>query len=199
MHSESADKIEYMLNKVPPRAASLLVSEPFMLDPNFKRSVVLLCEHDDTDGTLGFILNQPDVLTLGDVLADLSEAPFRLFIGGPVGRDTLHFVHKCYDRLNSGIELANGVYWGGNFEALRLLIQRKEIGEDEIKFFMGYSGWSPGQLDQELQENTWMVSSSYHPDIVFENDEENLWREAIVNLGPKYAHVAKFPQNPMWN
>lgn len=188
-----------MLNKVPPRTASLLVSEPFMLDPHFQRAVVLLCEHDDTDGTLGFILNQPDVLTLGDVLAELPDAPFRLFIGGPVGRDTLHFVHKCYDRLNSGTELSNGVYWGGNFEALKLLIQHNEIGEDEIKFFMGYSGWSPGQLDQELKENTWMVSGSYHPDIIFESNEENLWKEAVVNLGPKYAHVANFPQNPLWN
>lgn len=187
-----------MLNKTQPQTRSLLVSEPFMLDPNFNRSVVLLAEHND-QGSMGWVLNQPSNLVLSDVMDDIYDADFRLFIGGPVGQDSIQFVHKCYDKLNSGIDLGDGVYWGGNFESLKLLIERDEIQPNEIKFFLGYSGWTAGQLDQELRENTWMVSNTYHPDIIFVDDEENLWKEAVVNLGPKYAHVAQFPKNPMWN
>lgn len=179
--------------------SSLLVSEPFMLDPNFQRAVVLICENDEATGTVGYVLNQPGVLLLKDVIEDLPDAEFRLYVGGPVAQDTVHFVHKCYDRLNSGIALGNGLYWGGNFEVLKLLIRNQDIAADEIKFFLGYAGWAPDQLDAELKENAWMVSNQYHPDIVFVDDAENLWREAVVNLGPKYAHVANFPQNPLWN
>lgn len=187
-----------MKNESEPTVRSLLVSEPFMLDSNFVRSVVLLGEHGP-DGTIGWVLNQPSNLILSDVMPDVVNGNFRLFIGGPVGQDSIQFVHKCYDRLDSGIDLGEGVYWGGNFEVLKLLIEQEAIQPDEIKFFLGYSGWTAGQLKQEIAENTWMVSNSFHEDLIFVDDEENLWKEAVVNLGPKYAHVAQFPKNPSWN
>lgn len=187
-----------MLSNITPQQGSLLLSEPFMLDPNFQRSVVLLCEHNE-EGTVGLVLNQPSALLLKDVMLDMPDAEYQLFVGGPVGQDSVQFVHKCYDRLNSGIAIGEDLYWGGNFEALKLLIKDRAIGVDEIKFFIGYSGWSKDQLTKELKENTWMIGNSYNPDIVFVNDEENLWKEAVISLGPRYAHVAGFPQNPMWN
>lgn len=187
-----------MINRSSPKLKSLLISEPFMMDPNFIRSVVLLCEHNE-EGTIGFILNQPSTILLKDAMEDMPNADFPIYIGGPVGMDSLQFVHKCYDRLLSGMDLGDGVYWGGDFELLKNLIRDGEIKNDEIKFFLGYSGWTEDQLEYELKENTWMVSNSFNPDLIFVHDEENLWKEAIVNLGPKYAHVAQFPINPMWN
>jgi len=187
-----------MINKNIPRVRSLLVSEPFMLDPNFIRSVVILCEHDE-NGTVGLVLNQPSNLQVKDVVENMPDVDFPLYIGGPVGIESIQFIHKCGDRLSGGVALGDGISWGGNFEALILLLENKEIDKDEIKFFMGYSGWTEGQLESELKDNTWMVSNDFNPDIVFVHDEENLWKEAVVNLGPKYAHVAQFPQNPMWN
>lgn len=188
-----------MFNKNTPQVASLLISEPFMLDPNFQRSVVLLCEHNDEEGTIGYVLNQPASLLLRDVINDMPEAAFPLFYGGPVAHDSIHFIHKCPDKLHSGVGLGNDIYWGGNFESLKILIQNGDITPEEVKFFIGYSGWSPGQLDMELSENAWVISNHYNPDITFVNHGENLWKEAIVSLGPKYAHVANFPQNPTWN
>jgi len=187
-----------MINRNQPQIGSLLVSEPFMLDPNFTRSVVLLGE-DNESGVIGWVLNQPSELYLSDVMEDMEGVNFRLYIGGPVGHDSLQFVHKCYNKLQSGSDLGNGIYWGGNFETLRTLLLNNQIEEEEVKFFLGYSGWTNGQLEQEIQENTWMVSNHYNPDLVFVNDGEDLWKEAVVNLGPKYAHVAQFPKNPMWN
>lgn len=187
-----------MFNRNLPRVASLLLSEPFMLDPNFKRSVILLCEHNE-EGTFGYVLNQPAVIQLSDVMEDLPEANYPLFIGGPVAQNSFHFIHKCPDKIPDGTDLGNGLFWGGNFETLTIRIKNKDIAQDEVKLFLGYSGWNPGQLDRELTENTWAVTNDYHPDITLGTDDENLWKDAIVALGEKYAHIANFPQNPMWN
>ncbi|MXV15452.1 YqgE/AlgH family protein [Hufsiella ginkgonis] len=187
-----------MLNPTTPRTSGLLVSEPFMLDPNFKRSVVLLTEHDE-NGTVGYVLNQRSNLLLRDILEECPEADHAVFVGGPVGGDSLHFIHRCYDRMNSGEEIGNGIYWGGNFETLKLLVNSGQVEPHEIKFFMGYSGWGVAQLDQEIGQNSWLVTNHYNNDIVFLDDEENLWKEVVIGLGPRYAHIAKFPENPMWN
>ncbi|WP_379091710.1 YqgE/AlgH family protein [Pedobacter sp. UC225_65] len=187
-----------MLSNITPSAGKLLISEPFLSDPNFKRSVVLIAEHE-MQGTVGFILNQPSSLLLKDLVPDLWEANYPVFIGGPVEVDTVHFIHRCYDKLNSGEEIANGIYWGGNFETLKILVNNNSISENEVKFFLGYSGWGESQLAEEIKENTWIVSDKYHPDVVFSANEEELWREVIIDLGPKYAHISNFPSDPRLN
>ncbi len=187
-----------MLNFVEPQASSLLISEPFMLDNNFRRSVVLLTEHDEL-ATIGYILNHRSNLLLRDVIDECPEADFPVFVGGPVANDTLHFIHRCFDRMNSGEEIAPGIFWGGNFETLKLLVNSQQVGVEEVKFFIGYSGWGEGQLSEELKKNSWLVSNDYRQDTIFVDDEENIWKEAIISLGPRYAHIAQFPENPMWN
>jgi putative transcriptional regulator len=187
-----------MLSPIAPSSGKLLISEPFLMDPNFKRSVVLLTQHDD-EGTIGFILNHPSALLLKNLIPELENADFPVYIGGPVATDTIHFIHRCYDRLNDGEEIAEGIYWGGNFEALRILIDTSQIDVSEVKFFIGYSGWAAEQLQNELVENTWIVSDQYSQDVVFSDNEEEAWREVIINLGPKYAHVSKFPIDPNLN
>lgn len=181
-----------------PSAGKLLISEPFMKDPNFTRSVVLLTAHGE-EGTMGFVINQPGNLLLKDLVPEFTNADFPVYYGGPVGNDTLHFIHRCYDRMNDGEEIARGIYWGGNFETLRILMNEGAIAPDEIKFFVGYSGWEEKQLEEEMEVNTWIVSDQFHPDTIFSNSEEQMWRDVIVNLGPKFAHVSKFPQNPNLN
>lgn len=187
-----------MLSPIAPSEGKLLISEPFLMDPNFKRSVVLLTQHHE-EGTIGFILNHPSKFKLGDLIPEMENTEFPVYIGGPVATDTIHFIHRCYDKLNDGEEIAKGIYWGGNFEALTVLVNTGGIDQSEVKFFIGYSGWSEHQLQNELVENTWIVSDQYDSDVVFSDNEEEVWREVIVNLGTKYAHVSKFPQNPNLN
>ncbi len=151
------------------------------------------------EGAVGFILNQLSNLLVKDVIPDLAMADFPLFIGGPVEVDTIHFIHRCYDKLFSGEEIMDGVFWGGDFDALKDLINTNNINADEVKFFIGYSGWSAAQLKEEVETNTWIVSDQYHPDTLFSDNEEELWKEVIINLGPKYAHVSKFPTDPSLN
>lgn len=187
-----------MLNRIEPSTGKLLISEPFLMDPNFKRSVILLTEHSE-EGTIGFVLNQPSNLLLKDLIPDLWQANYTVYVGGPVEMDTIHFIHRCYDKLNSGEEISNGIYWGGNFETLKILVNNNAIDETEVKFFVGYSGWGEEQLQAEITENTWIVSEKYQKDTLFSHSEEELWRKVIIDLGPKYAHITNFPIDPNLN
>ncbi len=187
-----------MLSLLNPSVGKLLISEPFLADPNFKRAVVLLSDYGE-GGAMGFILNQPSNLIVKDLIPDLWEANFPVYIGGPVEVDTIHFIHRCYDKLNSGEKIGQGIYWGGDFETLKLLVNNNSIEEHEVKFFLGYSGWGFNQLQEELASNTWIVSDQFHEDTVFSNNEEALWKEVIINLGPKYAHLSNFPIDPNLN
>jgi putative transcriptional regulator len=186
-----------MINQSDPQSGSLLVSEPFMLDPNFKRSVVLLTEHS-TAGSVGFVLNQRSDFILSDIIPECGDCSFPVYIGGPVANDTLHFIHRSYENLQGGIEIKDGLYWGADFDTLKELINRNQVHPQDIRFFIGYSGWAEEQLPTELEQNSWLVSNKYSLDALF-GDDENLWREVVIGLGPKYAHIANFPENPMWN
>jgi putative transcriptional regulator len=187
-----------MLSSITPAAGRLLISEPFMMDPNFKRSVIFLTEHSD-EGTLGYVLNHASEYMLGDVLPDTSYSEMPVYVGGPVANNTLHFIHRCPDKIQGGIEIWDGVYWGGDYDQVKRLISDYQLKEEEIRFFAGYSGWTPGQLETEIEENTWIVANKFNAEILFTNDEQNLWREVVIGLGQKYAHIANFPENPMLN
>ena len=187
-----------MLSKDIPTKGTLLISEPFMADPNFKRSVVLLTEHS-LEGTVGYVLNQKSDFLLKDVISDCWDANFQVYIGGPVAADTLHFIHQIPDQILGGADLGNGLFWGGDFEALKILINNYAIKEEDIKFFIGYSGWSKDQLHDELAVNSWIVSNKYNPAMLLDEDDSKLWKEAILNLGVKYAHIVNFPQDPALN
>ncbi|MFD2744276.1 MULTISPECIES: YqgE/AlgH family protein [Sphingobacterium] len=188
-----------MFSEYQPKQGSLLVSEPFMVDQNFERSVVLLCEHDAEDGSVGLILNHRSFMMLSDIVAGVENLTFPVYLGGPMEQNTMYFVHEAYDRLQSGTPVIDNLYWGGDFERLIDLINRNEISQDEVKLFLGYSGWSPDQLESEIQQNCWAVHNTYSTDLAFILDGEDLWKHTLVSLGPKYAHVANFPKRPEYN
>ncbi len=186
-----------MLSNQKPSVGKLLISEPFMLDPNFKRSVVFLTEHNKT-GSMGFVLNQKSGFLLSDVLEDFDEVEYQIYTGGPVEPDTLHFVHALGDQISGGQEISPGVFWGGNFEALKVLFASKLVPEDKIKFFIGYSGWAPEQLMEEMESNAWFVADA-KPEFIFADGEKALWKETVSSLGQKYSLMVNFPENPSLN
>jgi putative transcriptional regulator len=187
-----------MLSTIQAATGHLLISEPFMMDPNFKRSVIILTEYSE-QGCVGLVLNHQSDYLLGDILPDLSYSEMPVYIGGPVGNDTLHFIHQCPDKIPHGLEIAEGVYWGGDFETVKKLINTYQLSQDEIKFFTGYSGWTAGQLESELRDNAWIVTDKFRPETIFGQDDNNLWRQVVIGLGQRYAHIANFPENPSLN
>lgn len=187
-----------MFNVCKPAQGSLLLSEPFMADPTFERSVILICEHDE-NGTLGIILNNRSHLLLSDILDGVESLDFPIYFGGPVAPNTLFYIHCAHDKLQSGTHITQDIYWGDDFEKLLFLIDEKLIDSKEVKFFLGYSGWAENQLNAEIDQNTWVVHDSFDSSLSFLTDGENLWKQALISLGPKYAHVANFPRSPNLN
>jgi putative transcriptional regulator len=169
-----------------------------MIDPNFKRSVILLTEYSDV-GAMGFILNHESEFSLGDLLPELSYADFPVFAGGPVAGNTLHFIHRCPEKIVDSVQLGENLFWGGDFETVKELIKSYNLRTDEIKFFTGYSGWTSRQLDDEIRDDSWIVANPIKSDIIFSDNEENLWRQVVIGLGTRYAHIANFPENPELN
>lgn len=169
-----------------------------MLDPNFERSVILL-SHYDANGSLGFVLNMRTNLHLSDIVPELPDCTIPIYLGGPVAQKELFFVHRRFDLLLSGEEVSSGIYFGGDPEKLVLLLRQKQLDTEDIKFFVGYSGWAKDQLEEEIQGNSWAVQNKWTTDMIFEGDGELLWKQAVIGLGAKYAHVANFPQTPDLN
>ena len=184
-------------NKLKPEKGRLLVSEPFLPDPNFERTIVLLCEHND-DGSFGFVLNKPSLVQVGDVISDLADFSSPVYMGGPVQQDTLHYIHRLPD-LKDSIKITDEIFWGGDFERLTSLLNIKQIDPQDIKFFLGYSGWSAGQLDLELEADSWIVNDRTSELLVFETNTEMMWREALKNMGGRFSVYSNYPVDPSMN
>lgn len=177
------------------RPGILLVAPPMLRDPNFWRTVVLLCAHD-AEGSFGLILNRPVTLTLRDVL----EVPvnYPLSLGGPVQPDTLHILHQLGETIPNAQQVTDGVYWGGEVEALLEKLRTDPPEPERIRCFLGYAGWAPGQLEAEYEAGGWLVvpAQAHH---VFQNDPLQLWRQVLRSMGGEYALLANFPEDPRLN
>jgi putative transcriptional regulator len=178
------------------KAGSLLVAEPFLQDPNFARTVVFVCEHSE-EGSVGFVLNRPTDIRLNEVLPNMYNRPVLLNQGGPVELDTLHMLHSMPDLLG-GNEIAPGLYWGGSYDALQSVITDDKYPEADLKLFLGYSGWTAGQIDKEMGEGSWLVAEP-SKNIIFGTDPKMAWRDAIYSLGKNYELLANMPLHPQLN
>ncbi len=174
-------------------SGKVLLAEPFMLDPNFKRSAVLLCEHND-EGSIGFIMNKPMNVRVDRLISDFPDFEAEVFFGGPVQKDTIHYIHNVGDLLEGSIKVVDGVYWGGDFEKLKFLISSKLIKEKNIRFFVGYSGWSEGQLIDEMNIGSWVLANM-DANYLFRSKPKNLWRQVMYNKGDAYTVIAQLPES----
>lgn len=184
-------------NKLKASKGKLLISEPTLADSYFKRSVVLLTEHNET-GTVGFILNKRVDIRLNEAIEDFKSFDFPLYFGGPVKRDNLFYIHTFGEQIEGSMRILDGLYWGGNFDQLKALILDGKASEKEVKFFLGYSGWEPDQLDREMVEHSWFVANSSKSLIMQDNDKE-MWREVMKKMGSEFAMLSNFPDNPSMN
>jgi putative transcriptional regulator len=163
----------------------------------FHRTVVLICQHDK-DGAFGLVLNRTSGSTLGDmVLAEVPDSikEQSLFLGGPVQPSVLSFLHSDIFLPNANV-LPNLVL-GHSLEAL------VEIGESfsstqRVRVFAGYAGWSPGQLEQEMERKAW-VSHPASADLIFAVDPLKLWRDILQQKGSKYRLLSEAPDDLSWN
>ena len=181
------------------KPGTLLISQPFLGDPNFERSVVLLCRHDSAEGAFGLVLTRRTATILGDVLA-LPPGPataLPLYEGGPVQLDTLHFVHR-YASLPGATHLGDDVYWGGDFDLFISLINTGLILPGDVRCYVGYSGWSAGQLEEEIRGGSW-IRQPASAGKVFTLASDSFWQGILREKGGRFRALSNYPLDPSLN
>jgi putative transcriptional regulator len=182
---------------IKPERGQVLLSEPFLNDPYFKRTVILLCEHNE-EGSFGFVLNNYIDVELEQIMENMPNFGGKISIGGPVRNSNLYYIHTLGDQIEDSLEILPGVFMGGNFETLRKKLFSGEVDKNQVRFFVGYSGWSPDQLQAEIKANSWFVTN-VDRETVMDTDIEDLWKVIMKKLGKKGELISKMPEDPNLN
>lgn len=191
------DILKIRTNNLKPSKGKVLLSEPFLIDYYFRRSVVLLAEHNE-EGSFGLIINKPVEMFLHEVVKGFPQFDAHVYLGGPVKTDTLFFLHTKGNLIENSMEIINGLYWGGDIDHVKELIVLDLIKPADIKFFAGYSGWISKQLEGELSRNSWLVANTRASDVMQTNTTK-LWHKTVKRLGAEYAYWTNFPIDPALN
>jgi putative transcriptional regulator len=173
-------------------APTLLLSMPQLTDPNFNKTVVLLCTHSEKEGAFGLVLNRP-LVTSGRVVVNLdppvtTDADLEVWVGGPVEQ---HRSWILVEGVAGGDEtvdvpIAQRLYLSTSPELLRRMLEPDPPAR--ARLMVGYSGWGPGQLESELEASAWLVSEVDH-DLIFNTPPDEMWEKAIRRLGADPASL----------
>jgi len=191
------DLFRFESNDTKPKKGRVLISEPFLEGRYFKRSVILLTEFSE-EGAVGFVLNKPIHLNINEVLTDLTVFESEVFVGGPVQNNQIYYLHTVPQLIPNSFQIFDDLYWGGDFAVLKDLIKAKQLRPDQVRFFAGYSGWGPGQLEDEIKHNSWLVSSLNKEELM-STDNTDIWQRALRQEGGFYNVWANFPKDQNLN
>jgi len=180
-----------------PEKGKILISEPFLPDSFFNRTIVYLADHN-AEGSVGFILNKKLEIKVCDAISGFEGWEEYLSMGGPVAPDTLHYLHNMGDEIPKSVWVDENIFWGGDINFIRKMIKAGKLNDSQIRFFLGYSGWSAGQLERELKENSWVIAK-IKTDLVLNNQVENTWKRVLRGFKNKYRMWADFPESPDMN
>ena len=181
---------------VKPHQGIILISEPSLRDFYFRQSVVLLAEHNE-EGSFGIIINKPIETRLNEVLKEFTNLDIPIYLGGPVKTDSIFFIHTK-ENVEKSLKIIDGLYWGGDIDTIREMMTMGMITENEIRFFIGYAGWNPNQLDREISEKSWVLSHTTVEEVINQHPEQ-LWPDYLRSMGSDYAIWANFPADPSFN
>lgn len=183
-----------------PEKGTLLVSEPMMGDSNFSRSVVLILEKDSSQGYIGLILNKQTNLTMGDMISNWEKGKdVVLFDGGPVDPGRLFMIHTLGEQIPGAHEVIPGIWVGGDLKEIAKYIQNGGELDGKMRFFLGYSGWTSGQLEEEIRKKAWAVQPDVEPEVILSGGGEQYWRAEVERLGDDFRSWLIVPRNPNLN
>ena len=169
---------------------SLLVAAPTLVDPNFRRTVVLLAEHSE-EGAMGLVLNRPTDTAVAEALPDLAALAGdgeRVYVGGPVSLESVLAVAELEDPADASELLFDSIGF----------VQQPDVPVHRARVFVGYAGWTAGQLEGELEEEAWFVLPA-EPDDLFDDEPDELWSAVLRRQGGAYAVLALMPPDPSLN
>jgi putative transcriptional regulator len=178
---------------------ALLCSTPYLGDEYFERTVVLITRYSEDEGAEGLVLNRSVILEDAEKLGPISQYSEYFYLGGPVAKGHLFCLHRLHDRLQDGMLVYEDVYFGGDFDKINELVAQDETGSLDLRFFLGFSGWEAGQLEDEIEQHTWFVFPPESPDWIFNIDYANCWRDMVSKMGHPYTLYLNGPLDPQDN
>lgn len=193
------DIFQVKSNNIIPSKGRILIASPLLNDYHFSRTVILMINHEE-NGDMGVVLNKDFRyhVSLNDLVKDLEDLPsIPVYKGGPVGRDTMFFIHDI-EEINDSLPLGNGLFMNGDFDQMLNFIKSGQRYTDRVRFFLGYAGWEKGQLKAEMDDDTWIVSE-LSKDRLFKENYRELWRNSLNDMGEPYCTWAKYPAIPSMN
>ncbi|MGF7140170.1 YqgE/AlgH family protein [Roseimarinus sediminis] len=196
MANLNLDIFKIKTNNVVPKKGRILIAEPFLPGSYFNRSIVYLVEHNK-EGSVGFILNKAVDFPIKDFRNEFPDFDDSLYIGGPVNIESLYYIHTLGDHVPNSIHVKDNLFWGGDFDHLKDLINSGFASKKQVRFFLGYSGWDKEQLREELSEDSWLVAD-IPPAMVIGNNKQ-LWKKMVQQQGGKYKLWENYPENPGLN
>ncbi len=189
------DILRIISNNIKPETGKILIAEPLLADNIFSRAVVYLVD-DINNSHMGFILNHKSGMKIGEALDGFHNADLDLFLGGPVDPDVIHFLHG-FKNIKHCQKIANNVFLDGDIDKIKDLLRKGVANKNNTRFFIGHSGWSKGQLAEEINNNSWLVADT-KPNIVF-NNPDKLWDKSLNLVDRRYQIWKNFPVNPEYN
>jgi len=179
------------------QAGDLLIATVSLVDPNFQQTVVLLCAHDDDEGSYGLVLNRP-ISAPAELQEDYPFVAGRLFHGGPVQQDAMQMLHSFGEELSGARQVLPDLWIGGSFEILQAGLKSGVLTAEECRFFLGYAGWGRGQLAREFGAEAWIKVSATR-ELILSEEAEQLWARAVRKRGIEEPMYTNFPDHPNLN
>lgn len=170
----------------------VLIADPFADDEYFSRSVVYLCDHN-SEGTFGFVLNNYIDIDLNEVAKNFPDVKSNISIGGPVQTEHIFFLHTVGNKIEGSMLIDDGIYIGGDYDQLKQLLDDGKVKNSQVRFFLGYSGWSSGQLQHELDNNSWVVAPVLNPMEIMDDAIIDIWSSYMRRQGKKFDILSRSP------
>ena len=181
-------------------AGDLILAEPMMEEAYFARSAILLLDSPDSGGHLGLVMNKKTNLTLKDLMPDLEGAEkIEIYCGGPVEMERMFMIHKLPHVFSNSFETKQGLFVGADLDELADYISNGGEIEGKLRLFLGYSGWSKGQLEGEINRNSWAVNRERDSKELLNGDGLEYWQREVRMLGERYRSWLMVPPDPSFN
>ena len=185
-------------NSIDPEKGKLLVSNPFLDEDFFRRSLVYICQYNK-EGSFGFVINNLISINLHELDESFPDFETQISLGGPMEVNSLYFIHTLGDKINNSVLVSENIYLGGDFKQLTALMNEDKSISKYVRFFIGYSGWASEQLEKELETNSWIVANLSSKEMLFESKSKQTWKRFMYDLGGKFKVMSKFPIDPTDN
>ena len=171
---------------------NILIASPNLLFDSFFSKTIILLVDETKDGYTGFILNKPLEIKIKEIES------LEIYKGGPVSNDNLYFIYKTKSPIKGSLKISDNVYWGGNIDEVFKMIKENIINTNNVRFFIGYSGWDHNQLEVEIKNKNWIVKKNKAENILTINSQKH-WRDEMKKLGGEYLLWSESPENPIFN